>query len=75
MDYQMYCRINEESFVLAQRLFKLNKFIESETFKELTEIEKNLLIDQCNCMYTYLKTLHNRIRYYASQKERWCNNG
>ena len=75
MDYQMYCRLVEEASELAYKLYKLNDFIESDAFKKLKEIEKNLLMDQCDCMYTYLKTLHNRIRYYASQKERWCNNG
>ena len=74
MDYQKYCCLIEESVELAKRLFKLNKFIENDTFKELTEIEKNLLNDQFDVMHAYLRILHRRIQYYATQNER-SNNG
>lgn len=70
MDYQKYCAIIEEAVELAKRLYKLNKFVESDTFKELKEIERNMLIEQLEFMYNYLKVLHNRIRYYAALIER-----
>lgn len=55
--YRMYIEGGE----LEERICKLGKFIESEKFDGLTEIQRHYLIIQLNAMKTYEEVLCARI--------------
>jgi len=49
---------------LSGRLDKLNNFLVSDKFKELTFNHQNLLVDQQYYMSKYLDILNKRIKLY-----------
>lgn len=58
-------RLVAEYEELTARVAKLNKFMVSAAFKELSETEQNLLDLQLDAMLSYKAVLNSRINLYA----------
>ena len=57
-------RMQEELKQLKEKKDKLNDFIDNNSkFKELSNIQRILLINQFNAMYLYYFALESRIEY------------
>jgi hypothetical protein len=54
-------RLNVEHYELGEKIRSLSVFIESSKYKELSHIQKRLLVAQCNSMKAYLEILMLRI--------------
>lgn len=59
-------KIEIELEELQEKLYKLNKFFDTETFKSLSERDKNLLNAQFGAMLSYSSILIERIRFEKS---------
>lgn len=53
--------LNDEHSELMQRLFKLDKFISSDNYKELADKDRQLLTIQEDVMFVYADILLQRI--------------
>lgn len=62
-EYQQ--RVRDEYEELLVRLDKLNLFIRSTSFLKITDIEKDLLLEQQECMNQYANTLRKRICLFS----------
>ena len=51
-----------ESMELSERIFKLNKFLHTDTFAQLTTQKQQLLKKQQEAMSAYLEILQERIK-------------
>lgn len=57
-------RVVDEKHQLDAKISKLEVFITSPTFNDLRDIEKDLLISQCNIMKSYSAILNIRINIF-----------
>lgn len=61
MEVNFKTRLYEELEQLEERLDRLNKFLGSEDFNEIEEVQQELLKVQANAMLTYIQCLLSRI--------------
>lgn len=59
-------RVRTEYEELLVKLDKLNLFIRSTSFLKITDIEKDLLLEQQECMNQYANTLLKRICIFTN---------
>lgn len=59
-------RLLSEKLELGTRLNKLYKFIGTDKFYTLPQIQRSLLIIQLSAMDTYLKCLNERLEYLGT---------
>ncbi len=57
-----FIRMTGESMELSERIFKLNKFLHTDTFAQLTTQKQQLLKKQQEAMSAYLEILQERIK-------------
>lgn len=55
-------RMHDEFNVLDSRIEKLDKFIGTDKFNKLTELQQNLLVAQSHSMKSYRDILNMRIK-------------
>ena len=66
--YPHFERILDEYFELSNKVEKLNEFFNGSVFNKLSEIEKDLLTEQCEVMNKYLEILNKRIEIIREKK-------
>lgn len=60
-------RIIKEKDDLQDKIIKLDRFFTTDTFENLSPVEKMHLKDQMRYMSAYLSTLRQRINFYERQ--------
>jgi hypothetical protein len=60
-------RVLIEAQELSEKLNKLNLFMGSAKFPQLTRVEKDLLYEQQRAMSTYVQILGKRLEFYGIQ--------
>lgn len=61
MEADVALRLGTEQLELGEKIEKLERFIDSDEFKELTEENQFLLIAQVNAMIMYYNILTRRV--------------
>nr|DAQ23746.1 MAG TPA: hypothetical protein [Caudoviricetes sp.] len=61
-------RIIKEKDDLQDKIIKLDRFFTTDTFENLSPVEKMHLKDQMRYMSAYLSTLRQRINFYESKE-------
>jgi hypothetical protein len=67
-------RLISEHHGLVRRIGKLETFIKSGAFKDLDDIEKQDLREQCECMQKYNDVLTRRLERLCAQPDEQENN-
>lgn len=62
-------RMLDEHAEVVERTSKLEAFIETETFRQLPELERCLMNHQLMAMHTYVGILRHRIRLWSSSND------
>jgi len=66
-------RIIKEKDDLQDKIIKLDRFFTTDTFENLSPVEKMHLKDQMRYMSAYLSTLRQRINFYESKEGKHGN--
>ena len=66
-------KIIKEKDDLQEKIIKLDKFFTTDTFENLSPVEKMHLKDQMRYMSAYLSTLRQRINFYESKEGKHGN--
>jgi len=66
-------RVFEERRELDSKLLKLTEFVDTNKFKELSEINQKLLIEQESIMADYSKVLSERLVVMTENQNSWLS--
>lgn len=60
-------RVKMEEEELSDKIYRLDDFINSERFKDMSDKEQIMLMTQLSCMKGYREVLINRIKHYEEK--------
>lgn len=68
---ELYVSLTKENMELTAKIIKIEKFMKTDDYKELTDKEQRLLIIQRNAMLVYADILLQRIDEAKDQESAW----
>lgn len=68
---ELYASLTKENTELTAKIIKIEKFMKTDDYKELTDKEQRLLIIQRNAMLVYADILLQRIDEAKDQESAW----
>lgn len=68
---ELYASLTKENTELATKIIKIEKFMKTDDYRELTAKEQRLLVIQQNIMWAYADILLQRIDEAKDQESAW----
>lgn len=68
---ELYVSLTKENMELTTKIIKIEKFMKTDDYKELTDKDQRLLIIQRNAMLVYADILLQRIDEAKDQESAW----
>ena len=68
---ELYASLTKENTELATKIIKVEKFMKTDDYRELTAKEQRLLVIQQNIMWAYADILLQRIDEAKDQESAW----
>lgn len=68
---ELYASLTKENTELTTKIIKIEKFMKTDDYKELTAKEQRLLVIQQNIMWAYADILLQRIDEAKDQESAW----
>lgn len=68
---ELYVSLTKENMELTAKIIKIEKFMKTDDYRELTDKEQRLLIIQRNAMLVYADILLQRIDEAKDQESAW----